>query len=283
MIKLYNKDLLKVKKKEVPPVNLIVTSPPYNVGIEYDTHKDTMTYTEYLGWCKVWLTSMFDVLAEDGRMCINIPFSVTPEHLNEVEGAEDINYPVVADYIKICEAVGFKYWRTVVWEKNISNKTCWGSWRSAGAPFMRDPSEAILIFYKGDWKRKTDGTSTISAKEFMMLTKNVWQFRPETNSSHPAAFPIELPEKCIKLLSYKEDTIMDPFMGSGTTGDAAVRLGRSFVGVEMSAEYFEGAKDRIEGAEIQTKLSTLLFEDEEPVEISEPEAMKLLCNGEELF
>jgi site-specific DNA-methyltransferase (adenine-specific) len=244
-----------------------------------------MTYKEYLGWSKTWLTRLYNIMADDGRMCINIPFSVTPQHLNKVDGAEDINYPVVADYTRICEEIGFKYWRTVVWEKNISNKTCWGSWRSASAPFLRDPSEAILIFYKGQWKRKTQGTSTIRGREFMSLTKNVWKFMPETKSDHPAAFPTTLPEYCIKLLSYKEDVVMDPFMGSGTTGVVAATLGRKFIGVEMSEEYFKGAEERISTAQMIASQHSLLWDEEEEAEdVSESEAQKsLLSKGEELF
>lgn len=254
MIHLINNDVLKADFTNVPPINLIVTSPPYNVGIEYDKHVDTMTYPEYLVWCEKWLTRMFNLLADDGRICINIPFSVTPEHLNKVKGAEDINYPVVADYTKICEKIGFKYFRTVIWQKMGSNKTCWGSWRSASSPFIIDPNECILIFYKNQWKRKTKGTSTISGKDFMAYIKNLWAMRPETHSKHPAAFPIDLPKRCIQLLSYKEDTVMDCFLGSGTTGEAALRLGRNFVGVEMSKEYFEMADARLKTAELQTSL-----------------------------
>lgn len=255
MINLINDDVLKADLSSVPPINLIVTSPPYNVGIEYDKHVDTMTYAEYLVWCEKWLKRMYDILAEDGRICINIPFSITPIHLNKVKGAEDINYPVSSDYIRICQEIGFKYYRTIIWQKMGSNKTCWGSWRSATAPFIIDPNECILIFYKNQWKRKSKGTSTISGKDFMHYIKNLWAMHPATKSKHPAAFPLELPLRCIKLLSYKEDTICDPFTGSGTTGEAAVREGRNFVGIEMSKDYFDDAKDRIESAETQTSLA----------------------------
>ena len=259
MITLLHSDILTANWASLSPINLMITSPPYNVGIEYDTHKDTMTYPDYLKWCYEWLKKVYNALAPDGRVCINIPFSVTPEHINTKKGAEDINYPVVADYTRICESIGFKYWRTLVWDKNLSNKTCWGSWRSASAPFMRDPSEAILVFYKDHWKRLTKGTSTISGTEFMSWTKNVWKMHPETKSLHPAAFPIELPERCIKLFSYKEDTVLDCFLGSGTTGEAAVRNGRSFAGIEKSDAYFQMADDRIKEAELQTTLISTIM------------------------
>lgn len=257
MIHLINEDVLKVDYSSLPRPNLIVTSPPYNIGIEYDKHNDTMTYPEYLKWGKQWLTKMYDFLEDDGRICINVPLTTSPKHLNKTKGVDDINYPVVADYTQLCQKIGFKYWRTLIWEKMMSNsQTTWGSWRSASAPFMRDPSEAILIFYKKNWKRKIKGTSTISGKDFMAFTKNVWKIHPETKSKHPAAFPLELPMRCIKLLSYKEDVVCDPFMGSGTSGEAAVREGRRFVGIDKSAEYFSWAKDRIETAETQTSIAS---------------------------
>lgn len=268
MIKLINDDILKVDFSDLPPVNLVITSPVYNVGIEYDEHKDTLTYKDYLEWCKQWIAEIFNAIADDGRVCINIPFSVTPMHLNKEKGEDDINYPVVADYTSICTKIGFKYWRTIVWDKNLSNKTCWGSWRSASAPFMRDPSEAILVFYKNVWKRKNEGTSIISGNDFMAWTKNVWKMHPETKSEHPAAFPIELPNRCIKLFSYKEDTVMDCFLGSGTSGEAAVRLGRSFIGIEKSTDYFKMAKERIDTAELQTSL-TQMFTPNIPIDIND--------------
>jgi len=261
MIQLFNEDFLKADFTSIPPINLVVTSPPYNVGIEYDKHDDTMTYEEYLVWCKKWIAKLYSLMADDSRICINIPFSITPIHLNKVKGAEDINYPVSADYTEICQEVGFKYYRNVIWQKLGSNKTCWGSWRSARAPFIIDPNECILIFYKGNWKRKEKGKSTIRGREFMTYVKNLWHMHPETQSKHPAAFPLELPNRCIKLLSYEGDLVCDPFLGSGTTGDAAVRLKRSFVGVEKSEEYFKMAKERIDTAEIQTSLIASIMPD----------------------
>lgn len=271
MLKLIHSDILAADLSGLPPINLVVTSPPYNVGIEYDKHVDTMTYEEYLKWCKLWLKKMFDAMADDGRICINIPFSVTPVHLNKKKGAEDINYPVSADYIRIAQEVGFKYYRTIIWQKMGSNKTCWGSWRSARAPFVIDPNECILVFYKGTWKRKEKGTSTISGRDFMIYIKNLWTMNPQTKSNHPAAFPPELPKRCIKLFSYKNDTVMDCFMGSGTTGEVAAQLDRNFVGIEMSQNYFDESKVRIEGAETMTQISKRIMPvvPEDPKDVGE--------------
>jgi site-specific DNA-methyltransferase (adenine-specific) len=258
MLKLIHSDVLTADLSGVPPINLVVTSPPYNVGIEYDKHDDTMTYEEYLKWCKLWLKKVYDAMAEDGRICINIPFTINPAHsTSRKRGSFEnhINYPVVADYTHIAQSVGFTYYRTMIWQKMGSNKTCWGSWMSARAPFVIDPNECILVFYKGTWKRKDKGTSTITKHEFMTYIKNLWLMNPQTKSKHPAAFPTELPKRCIKLFSYREDTVMDCFMGSGTTGEIATQLGRNFVGVEMSQNYFDEAKVRIENAETIAQIS----------------------------
>ena len=275
MIKLINDDVLKADFSGLPPINLVVTSPPYNVGIEYDEHDDTMTYEEYLEWCKLWLAKMYSLMPDDGRICINIPFTINPKHLNKRKKGSDethIHYPVVADYTVICREIGFKYWRTIMWDKPFSMKTCWGSWRSASAPFMRDPSEAILVFYKNQWKRQSKGTSTISGAEFMSWTKSVWKMHPETNSAHPAAFPPELPARCIKLFSYQDDTVCDCFMGSGTTGDVAARLERNFVGVEKSDGYFPDAKKRIEEATTQTTIAKMVMPTN-PIDIKDDAAI----------
>jgi site-specific DNA-methyltransferase (adenine-specific) len=204
------------------------------------------------------MSKIYDIMADGGRCCINVPFTINPKHSHEKIGTtlnKHIFYPVVADYTHIAQSVGFKYYRTMIWEKIGSNKTAWGSWRSARSPFVIDPNECILVFYKKTWKRKEKGVSTITKVEFMTYIKNLWKMTPQTKSNHPAAFPPELPKRCIKLFSYKDDVVMDCFMGSGTTGEVAAQLERSFVGIEMSQNYFEEAKTRIEQAETITEIS----------------------------
>ncbi len=256
MIKLFNDDFLNANFDGIGPIELILTSPPYNVSINYSGgHSDTMPYEEYLDWSRRWITKCFSLQPISGRIVINVPFSTTPIHLKKDIGVDPINYPIAADLIKICQLAGYKYYRTIIWTKMGSSKTCWGSWRSASCPVMIDPNEALLVFYKEQWKKTTKGTSTISGKEFMIYIKNTWDIPPETHSKHPAAFNIALPNAIIKMFSYKEDTIMDNFMGSGTSGESAVRLGRNFIGVEMSTEYFNMAKERIYKAETQATIS----------------------------
>ena len=269
-LKLFNDNFLNINIKEIPPINLVITSPPYNLSIRYDKWNDAMPYPLYKDFCKQWIKKLYDCMAPDGRIAINIPFSVTPENDNKDNtDGEWLNYPLIADYINIALDSGFNFWRIITWDKNMSNKTCWGSWKSARCPFLRDPSEAIIVLYKKQWKRIDEGKSTITGKEFLSLTKNLWKMHPETQSKHPAAFPLELPMNCMKLFSYENDWVMDNFMGSGTTGEAAMLLRRNFVGVEISSDYFKDAKHRIESAKFSQEKQDLLFD---PVDIpDEPE------------
>lgn len=240
-------DILTAELGDVPPINLVVTSPPYNVGISYATHQDTMPYPEYLSWCLKWIQRLYDLVADDGRVCINVPMKITQPH--------DLthNYPVAADYTDLFRKVGFSFYNMTIWHKGNINKTCWGSFGSASAPFIRDPAECILFFYKKQWARidKDPGRakSTITNDEFVKWTQNVWTFPAEKKSKHPAPFPLELPMRCINLLSYKDDVVCDPFMGSGTTGLACQKSGRRFVGVEISKEYYDLATTRLVATE----------------------------------
>ena len=247
---LINKDILKPKiPKKFLPINLCVTSPPYNLDKEYENHKDNIKYDTYLKWSEQWMKRVFKWMADDGRVCINVPFKITPPY------DKKNNYSVSADFIALMKKVGFKFFNQLTWDKgNKAGDTCWGSFDSASSPFIRDPAESIIIFYKGNqWKRlEPDPGKKKSSKfrknEFVTLTQNVWKFGAERKKNvggHPSAFPIDLPTRCIRLFSYKTDIVLDIFMGAGTTGHAAVNEGRKYVGIEISPQYFEFAKNRI--------------------------------------
>ena len=220
-------------------IDLIVTSPPYNVDIHYGQHKDNMTYEEYLEFTRKWLKKCFDLAKDDGRFCLNIP-------LDKNKGGQQ---SVCADITTITKQIGWKYHSTIIWnEQNISKRTAWGSWLSASAPYVIAPVEVILILYKKDWK-KTGGSkkSDIDRKEFMDWTNGVWTFMGESKKriGHPAPFPVELPRRCIKLFTFVGDTVLDPFLGSGSTLVASFLTGRNGIGVEIDKNYCELAKDRL--------------------------------------
>jgi site-specific DNA-methyltransferase (adenine-specific) len=220
-------------------IDLIITSPPYNVDIQYNSHKDDLTYEEYLEFSERWMANCFKWSKPQARFCLNIP-------LDKNKGGQK---SVGADLTTIAQKVGWKYHSTIVWnEGNISRRTAWGSWLSASAPFVIAPVELIVVLYKEEWK-KTGGTrkSDISRKEFMDWTNGLWSFNGESKKKigHPAPFPKELPYRCIKLFSYQKDVVFDPFAGSGTTLVMAQNADRIGIGVELDKKYCELAKRRI--------------------------------------
>lgn len=219
--------------------DLIVTSPPYNVDIKYNSHNDDLTYSEYLEFSEKWMQNCYKWTKNQGRFCLNIP-------LDKNKGGQK---SVGADLTTLAQKIGWKYHSTIIWnEGNISRRTAWGSWLSAAAPYVIAPVELIVIFYKGEWK-KTNGTqiSDITKSEFMEWTNGLWTFNGESKKriGHPAPFPIELPYRCIKLFSFTDDIVFDPFAGSGTTLIAANNTNRYSIGLEIDTKYCELAKSRI--------------------------------------
>jgi site-specific DNA-methyltransferase (adenine-specific) len=250
-ITIVNDDVLTTSAIEAGSIDLIVTSPPYNVDIKYNSHKDDVSYSDYLEFSEKWLRRCFDWLKEDGRLCLNVP-------LDKNKGGQQ---SVGADFTHIAKTIGYQYHSTIIWnEGNISRRTAWGSWMSASAPFVIAPVELILILYKNKWK-KTSGSkkSDVTRDEFMNWTNGVWTFNGESKKKvgHPAPFPLELPKRCIKMFSYVGDTVFDPFMGSGTTVLAAALHGRKAIGIDVDKGYCKLAHQRIQNNSelLQEKLS----------------------------
>ena len=250
-VTIINDDVLTTSAIEEVSIDLIVTSPPYNVDIKYNSHKDDVSYSDYLEFSEKWLRRCFDWLREDGRLCLNVP-------LDKNKGGQQ---SVGADFTHIAKTIGYQYHSTIIWnEGNISRRTAWGSWMSASAPFVIAPVELILILYKNKWK-KTSGSkkSDVTRDEFMNWTNGVWTFNGESKKKvgHPAPFPLELPKRCIKMFSYVGDTVLDPFMGSGTTILAAAMHGRKGIGIDVDKGYCKLAQQRIQSSSelFQEKLS----------------------------
>ena len=236
---IYNDDFLTTNCIEEKSIDLIVTSPPYNVDISYNSYDDRIPYNVYLEFTRKWIKKAFKLIKDDGRFCLNIP-------LDKNKGGQQSVY---ADIVKIAKDIGWKYHSTIVWnEQNISRRTAWGSWLSARAPYVIAPVEMVVILYKKRWKKLSGSKkSDITKKEFMEWTNGVWNFMGESKKrvGHPAPFPVELPRRCIKLFTFVGDTVLDPFLGSGSTLIACALTNRKGIGVEIDKSYCEIAKRRL--------------------------------------
>ena len=223
-------------------LHLMITSPPYNVSKEYD---EDLSLDEYLGMLTNVFKETYRVLVNGGRACINVA------NLGRKP------YIPLSDYISnIMIDLGYNMRGEIIWNKaaSASPSTAWGSWMSASNPTLRDIHEYILVFSKGDYKRdrnkqeRESKQDSISRDNFMEWTQSIWTFNAESAKriGHPAPFPIDLPYRLIQLLSFTNDIILDPFMGSGTTGIAALKSNRNFIGFDTSKEYIALANNRLQ-------------------------------------
>lgn len=232
-------DTLTTRQIPDKSIDLIVTSPPYNLDISYKSMDDGVPYDDYLKFTKRWLKKCLAMVKDDGRLCLNIP-------LDKNKGGHQ---SVGADITRIAKEAGWNYHSTIIWnEGNISKSSAWGSWLSASAPYVIAPVELIVVLYKNKWKKSSGSKqSDITREEFMDWTCGVWTFSGEKKSKigHPTPFPVELPRRCIKLFSFVGDTVLDPFMGSGSTLVAARQNNRTGIGIDIEEDYCKIAMDRI--------------------------------------
>lgn len=219
-------------------VHLVVTSPPYNVGKEYD---EDLSIDEY----RMLLFSVFAecgrVLVDGGRACINIANVGRKPYI-----------PLNGLISTIMLDLGYFMRGEIIWDKGASaGVSCaWGSWKSPSNPVLRDIHEYILIFSKGTYKRLDKGEPSISKQDFLDWTKSIWRFPADSarRVGHPAPFPVELPRRLIDLYTYQGDIVLDPFIGSGSTAVASHNLQRNWIGYDISSEYCKLTQNRIMGS-----------------------------------
>lgn len=217
-------------------VHLMITSPPYNVSKVYD---DNLNLTEYCQLLKKVWKETYRVLVPGGRACVNVANLGRKPYI-----------PLHSFIIEDMHDIGFLMRGEIIWNKasSASPSTAWGSWLSAANPVLRDIHEYILIFSKDSFSRnRKNKQNTIRKEEFLEWTKSVWTF-PAVSAKqigHPAPFPEELPYRLIQLYSFKDDVILDPFVGSGTTCLTSTKLKRNYVGYDIDENYVELATKRI--------------------------------------
>jgi site-specific DNA-methyltransferase (adenine-specific) len=246
-------------------VDLVVTSPPYNVGIDYDSHDDRMTMEDYWEFTEQWLSRAFRLLKDDGRIAVNIPYEVNVQD----RGGRIL---FMSEFWSIMKKVGFKFYGLVDLDENSphrSKTTAWGSWMSPSSPYIYNPKECVILAYKKDrikkvkgepqWKgelvdlEQEDGTikqkmmyQEEDKKEFMSLVYGQWEYFADTRQQTKATFSMDIPMKAIKILTYRNDVVLDPFTGSGTSLCAAEISGRRWLGIELSENYTNVAKERVQ-------------------------------------
>ena len=260
-----NGDCIEVMKTlDEGSVDLIVTSPPYGVGIDYDVHDDDMTPEEYLDFTRKWMTEAFRLLKDDGRIALNIPYEIN----RQAKGGRVF---IVSEIWQVMKEIGYKFFGIVDLEEESphrSRTTAWGSWMSPSAPYIYNPKECVILAYKkhhikkvkgepqwvGELGEKEDKNGVMKPKtfytdeqkrEFIDLVFGQWKYFADTRSMTKATFSMDIPTKAIKILTYKNDVVLDPFAGSGTTLVAAETLDRQWIGIELSPDYAEVARKRV--------------------------------------
>lgn len=244
--KIYNSDCIELMNKiDYGIVDLTVTSPPYNVKMEYaeDETGDDLPYPEYLKWLEDVFSEVYRITKSGGRLCIN------------VGDLANGRIPLSSDIVGLCRDIGWLPFARIVWDKtNTSNRFSWGSWMSPNAPSFPNSVEYILIFAKDRLSLDRKGVIDIEKQEFIDWTLNMWRIGAASHPVHKAVFPITIPIRLIKMLTYVGDLVFEPFTGVGTTELAALKTNRNFIGSEKSKIYFDIAEEAINNELQQYKL-----------------------------
>jgi len=216
-------------------VSLTVTSPPYNIGKDSDLDLNDEEYWKMIN--KVF-SETYRVTNSGGRLVVNVANLGRKPYI-----------PFSKYFTDVLTEIGFIMRGEIIWQKSkgANANFAWGSWLSASNPVIRDIHEYCLVFSKDSMKNSNGGISTIEKDEFMESTLSIWNINPEKAKKigHPAPFPVELPKRFINLYSFKDDLVLDPFIGSGTTAVASKILQRNYVGYEINKDYIEIADKRL--------------------------------------
>jgi site-specific DNA-methyltransferase (adenine-specific) len=242
-------DALNVLKR-IPSnsIQMAITSPPYNLGVNYDAYSDDLEYDQYLKWLKDIWTETKRVLVDGGRLAVNI----APTSIKNFR-------PVHHDISKDLRDSGMIFRAEIIWYKQsmTARRTAWGSWRSPSNPHIIPSWEYVMVFSKKQWRLEGKKENVdIKPEEFEKYSDGFWLIPPDNDSfwhippervrnGHPAPFPEELISRLVKFYTYKGDILLDMFGGTGTVAAVAMKLERQFVYIDISKEYCEVALKRL--------------------------------------
>ena len=234
-------------------IRLIITSPPYFNAKNYD-HQDQIvlnsnSYAKYISSMNPVWRECFRVLKPNGKLCINSP--ILPMDKQTMSTHHNRDYLNINNDIEnnILNTTEFFRYDLIIWDKGSTDQLMMGSYPHPPNFYGLNTIEFINIFVK-DGKpekidNKTKNKSKLSKDEWRKYISSIWKFPPEHDRAHPAPFPVELPFRLIKLFSFTNDIILDPFMGSGTTALAAKMVERHFLGYELNKNYIKLGEKRL--------------------------------------
>ena len=258
-IEIYCKDSRDMSELEDNSVHLIITSPPYFDLKDYNdknNHTDQLgspnNYEEYIDKLNQVWKECIRVLTPDGKICINImPIFLSGK---ETKFKRRVTKTVISDIENYMESTEEMYLHSLyIWDKRkIARFSSFGSYPYPTNIFSTFPFEWIIVFAKKGKRKPVDKkikeVSKITTKEWQnWAINNIWEMQPAKAKSigHPAPFPEELPYRLIKLYSFVGDTVLDPFLGNGTTTAVAYKLGRNAIGYEINPDYVKLSKKRV--------------------------------------
>jgi site-specific DNA-methyltransferase (adenine-specific) len=216
-------------------VDLVITSPPYNVGIDYGKGRedDKRPFSEYCDFANLVTEQIARVLKSGGRACIEI-------------GGSGRNFPLSWCWQDVAYKNGLGLFREIVLEQRKTNQCGWGSYLKSDNVYTVPNFHLMYVFYKESATKRSSGATDITSEQFVEWTRGLWRVFWRTHAGHPASFPEDIPYRCMKLFGHTTDLVLDPFAGSGTTDIVAEKLGRHWIGIELNPTYVELANVRLE-------------------------------------
>jgi site-specific DNA-methyltransferase (adenine-specific) len=252
--KIINGDSRNMSELPDNSIHLAITSPPYWQLKDYGTEDQIGfhdSYENYINNLNLVWKECYRVLHNGCRICINIG----DQFARAVYYGRYKVIPIREEIIKFCENIGFDYMGAIIWQKVTTSNTTGGGIQMGSYPFPRNgilklDYEFILVFKKlGDAPKPTKEQKELSqmtAEEWNTFFAGHWNFAGARQNNHIAMFPEELPRRLIRMFSFVGESILDPFVGSGTTALAARNLDRNSVGYEINSEFIPVIKDKLE-------------------------------------